>query len=164
VGGEPDAELLAASLADPFFDTPPPRSTGRERFGEAFLAPWFAAAEARGLTEADLLVTAAMLSASAVAHAVDAFVRPAMEPTDLYASGGGTNNPVLMAALEAALDPLAVHVVDELGMPSSAREAAAFAVLAHETLAGRTGNLPQVTGAARALVLGSVTGEPARAR
>ena len=164
MGGEPDRTLLVDALADPFFDTPPPRSTGRERFGSAFLDPWFAAAVERGLSEADLLVTAAMLSASAVAHAIETFVRPAMDVTSVYASGGGTQNPVLMAALEAALDPIELHVVDELGMPSAAREAAAFAVLAHETLFGRTGSLPQVTGAPRALVLGSVTGEPLRAR
>ncbi len=164
VGGEPDAALLAEALADPFFDTPPPRSTGRERFGEAFLDPWFAAASARGLKEADLLVTAAMLSASAVASAIDTFVRPRMEPTAVYASGGGTQNPVLMAALEAALDPIELHVVDELGLPSAAREAVAFAVLAYESLHGRPANLPRVTGASRPLVLGSVTGEPGRDR
>ncbi len=164
VGGEPDRALLAEALSDPFFDQPPPRSTGRERFGAAFLDPWFAIAAARGLSEAALLVTAAMLSASAVSHAIDTFVRPAITPTAVYASGGGTQNPVLMAALEAALDPLELHVVDELGLPSAAREAAAFAVLAHETLHGRPGNLPRVTGAPRALVLGSVTGEPVRVR
>jgi anhydro-N-acetylmuramic acid kinase len=164
VGGEPDRELLAKALADPFFDTPPPRSTGRERFGAAFLEPWFAAAAARGLSEADLLVTAAMLSASAVAHAIESFVRPHMEPTAVYASGGGTQNPVLMAALEAALDPIELHVTDELGLPSAAREAVAFAVLAYESLNGRPANLPRVTGAARPLVLGSLTGEPLRTR
>ena len=157
VGGEPDEELLSAALADPFFDLPPPRSTGRERFGQAFLESWFARTD---LSEADLLVTAAMLSASAVAQAIEDFVQPEIPLGAVYASGGGTKNPVLMAALEAALDPIELHVLEELGLSASAKEAVAFAVLAHETLHHRSGNLPGVTGASRPLVLGSVTGEP----
>jgi anhydro-N-acetylmuramic acid kinase len=160
VGGTPDPALLAEALADPFFDLEPPRSTGRERFGAAFVEPWFAAAKARGLSEADLLVTAAMVSASAVAQAIEDFVAPQFVLTSVYASGGGTQNPVLMAALEAALDPIELHVVDELGLPSGAKEAVAFAVLAHETVHHRAGNLPGVTGAAGSRILGSITGEP----
>jgi anhydro-N-acetylmuramic acid kinase len=160
LGGEPDEDLLTAALADPYFDQPPPRSTGRERFGAAFLEPWFRAAEERGLSEADLLVTAAVLSASALAQAVEDFVQPTIPLGAIYASGGGTQNPVLMAALEAALDPIELHVLEELGLSASAKEAVAFAVLAHETLHHRIGNLPSVTGASRPLVLGSVTGEP----
>ena len=160
VGGSPDRALLAQALSDPFFDLAPPRSTGRERFGAGFLEPWYAAAEARGLSEADLLVTASMLSASAVAQAIEDFVRPVIPLGAVYASGGGTRNPVLMAALQAALDPIELHDVDELGLAAEAKEAVAFAVLAHETLHNRAGNLTAVTGASRPLVLGSVTGEP----
>jgi anhydro-N-acetylmuramic acid kinase len=160
VGGEPDRELLAEALADPFFDQPPPRSTGREKVGAAFVDRWFAAAEARGLSEADLLVTAAMVSASAVAQAIEDFVAPKFALQAVYASGGGTNNPVLMAALEAALDPIELHVTDELGLPAEAKEAVAFAVLAYESLHGRSGNLTSVTGAARPVVLGSITLDP----
>ncbi len=160
VGGEPDEALLTGALADPWFDLAPPRSTGRERFGSAFLEPWFQVARERGLTEADLLVTAAMLSASAIAQAIEDFVLPVIPLGAVYASGGGIENPVLMAALEAALDPIELHVLEELGLSSSAKEAVAFAVLAYETLHHRVGNLPGVTGASRPLVLGSVTGEP----
>jgi anhydro-N-acetylmuramic acid kinase len=157
VGGRPDEELLAEALADPFFDQPPPRSTGRERFGDAYLERWFAAGKARSLSEADLLVTAAMLSGSAVANAIEEFVAPRFPLDAVYASGGGTRNPVLMASLAAALDPIALHTTDELGLPVDAKEAVAFAVLAFESLHGRPGNLPGVTGAARPLVLGSIT-------
>ena len=160
VGGEPDRELIAQALADPFFDQPPPRSTGREKFGDAFVASWFEAADARGLSEADLLVSAAMVSASAVAQAIDDFVAPNFALEAVYASGGGTKNPVLMAALEAALDPIELHVTDELGLPADAKEAVAFAVLAYESMRGRPGNLPSVTGAPRPIVLGSMTLDP----
>jgi anhydro-N-acetylmuramic acid kinase len=160
VGGEPDRELIAQALAHPFFDQAPPRSTGRELFGEAFVASWFEAAEARGLSEADLLVSAAMVSASAVAQAIEDFIAPRFALEAVYASGGGTNNPVLMAALEAALDPIELHVTDELGLPAEAKEAVAFAVLAYESMRGRPGNLPSVTGAPRPIVLGSMTLDP----
>ncbi len=157
VGGRPDETLLAEALADPFFDQPPPRSTGRERFGEAYLERWFQAAGERGLSEADLLVTAAMLSGSAVADALEEVVKPRFGLDAVYASGGGTRNPVLLASLAAALDPIALHTTDELGLTVAAKEAVAFAVLAYESLHGRPGNLPGVTGAARSVVLGSMT-------
>ncbi len=156
-GGAIDEALLAEALADPFFRQAPPRSTGRERFGAVFLDRWFAEAETRNLREADLLVTAAVLSAAAVAQSIDAFVTPAMELTHVYASGGGTLNPVLMAALAAALDPIELKTTDELGLDVAAKEAAAFAVLAYESLHGRPGSLPDVTGASVPVVLGSVT-------
>jgi anhydro-N-acetylmuramic acid kinase len=161
-GGEIDETLLREALADPFFLQPPPRSTGRERFGADFLAGWFADAEARGLSEADLLVTAAVLSATTVAQAIEQFVAPAMdEPGHVYASGGGTRNPVLMAALAAALDPIELKTTAELGLDVAAKEAAAFAVLAYESMHRRAGSLPAVTGAAHPVVLGSITLGPA---
>jgi anhydro-N-acetylmuramic acid kinase len=156
-GGAIDEALLAEALADPFFAQPPPRSTGRERFGAAFLARWFAAARERGLGEADLLVTAAVLAATAVARSIEQFVAPTMAPTHVYASGGGTKNPVLMAALAAALDPIELKTTDELGLAVEAKEAAAFAVLAYESMQRRPGSLPAVTGAAWPVVLGSIT-------
>ena len=161
-GGEIDEALLREALADPFFLQPPPRSTGRERFGAPFLEGWFAAAKERGLSEADLLVTAAILSATTVAQAIESFVAPAMdEPGHVYASGGGTKNPVLMAALAAALDPIELKTLDELGLDVAAKEAAAFAVLAYESIHRRPGSLPAVTGAAHPVVLGSITLGPA---
>jgi len=156
-GGSIDEALLTEALADPFFLQPPPRSTGRERFGEPFLEGWFRAARERGLSEADLLVTAAVLTATTVAQAIERFVAPSMDPQHVYASGGGTHNPVLMAALSAALDPIELKTTDELGLGVSAKEAAAFAVLAWESMHRRPGSLPAVTGAAHPVVLGSIT-------
>jgi anhydro-N-acetylmuramic acid kinase len=160
-GGTIDEALLVEALADPYFAQAPPRSTGRERFGDAFLDRWFAAAKERGLSEADLLVTAAVLCASTVAQAIDRFVPAESAPAHVYASGGGTKNPVLMAALEAALDPIELKTTEELGLDVSAKEAVAFALLAHESLHRRPGSLPSVTGAAYPVVLGSVTLGPA---
>ena len=156
-GGTIDEALLSEALADPFYLQPPPRSTGRERFGDAYLDAWFAAAQERNLSEADLLVTAAVLTASTVAQAIEQFVAPAMDLAHVYASGGGTRNPVLMAAIAAALDPIELKTTEELGLDVAAKEAAAFAVLAYESMHRRPGSLPSVTGVSHPVVLGSIT-------
>jgi anhydro-N-acetylmuramic acid kinase len=75
---------------------------------------------------------------------------------DLIVSGGGSQNPLVMAQLAALLPKMSVKVSDDYGVPSQAKEAVAFAVLAHETMERRTNNLPSATGARRAVILGKV--------
>jgi len=158
--GHADDGLVAAALADPFFALAPPRSTGRERFGRAFVERWVADGRARGLSDDDLVASACALTACSVAEAVQRFVAPRLALQAVYVAGGGAHNPALLAALGSRLAPLRVATSAALAVPPECREALAFAVLAHETLAGRPSNLPQVTGAARAAVLGQITGEP----
>jgi len=158
--GQVNEELLRLGLADSFFAQKPPRSTGRERFGRGFAERWIAEGRARGASDDDLVATAAALTAQTVADAVRSFVTAPMQA--VYVAGGGANNPALLEQLADRLAPMTVDTTAELGMPVECREACAFAVIAHETLAGRPSNLPQVTGAARPLVLGSVSAEPRR--
>ena len=158
--GRVDDGLLRQGLADPFFALEPPRSTGRERFGRAFVERWIADGRSRGLGDDDLVATAAALTAQSVADAVRRFVPSGVDA--LYAAGGGAKNPTLLEQLAERLKPVAVDTTAALRMPVDCREAAAFAVLAHETLAGRPSNLARVTGAARPVALGSITGEPRR--
>ena len=158
--GSVNDELLKLGLADPFFAMAPPRSTGRERFGRAFVERWIAEGRKRGANDDDLVATAAALTAESVADAVRRFVPTPVQA--LYAAGGGANNAALLEQLSERLEPITVDTTAELGMPVECREAAAFAVIAHETMAGRPSNMRQVTGAARALVLGSVSAEPRR--
>ena len=158
--GHVNEELLRLGLADAFFAQKPPRSTGRERFGRAFVERWIAEGKTRGANDDDLVATAAALTAQSVADAVRAFVKVPIHA--MYVAGGGANNPALLEQLAERLEPIAVDTTAELGMPVECREAAAFAVVAHETLAGRPSNLPQVTGAARAVVMGNVSAEPRR--
>jgi len=155
--GRASDALLAGLLADPFFSLPPPRSTGRERFGESFARALRERGRAAGLSDDDLLATAVELTAASVALAIEAFVRPRGAPDAVYASGGGVANAALMEALarrlgEARLQPLSV-----LGVRPEAKEALAFAFLAHQTLCGWPGNVPGATGAAHPVVLGHVT-------
>lgn len=158
--GRVDEQLLRLGLADPFFALEPPRSTGRERFGRGFVERWIAEGRKRALGDDDLVATAAALTAQSVADAVRRFVPSGVDA--LYAAGGGAKNPALLEQLSERLEPVAVDTTAALRMPVDCREAAAFAVLAHETLAGRPSNLARVTGAARPVALGSISGEPRR--
>jgi anhydro-N-acetylmuramic acid kinase len=158
--GQVNEKLLRLGLADPFFAMAPPRSTGRERFGRAFVERWIAEGRSRGASDDDLVATAAALTAQSVADSINRFVKAPMQA--LYVAGGGANNATLLEQLSERLEPMKVNTTADLGMPVECREAAAFAVIAHETMAGRPSNLQQVTGAARAVALGNVTSEPRR--
>jgi anhydro-N-acetylmuramic acid kinase len=147
--GTPDEALLA----DPYYDAPPPKSTGREDYGTAFLDRFVA----EGPPEtADLLATAAALTARSVAHAVQRQM-PA-RPARVIASGGGVRNPTLLRHLADALGPdIALETTAAYGLDPDAKEAVLFAVLAHEWANGVRTGLPAVTGAARPAFQGSLT-------
>ena len=148
--------LVAARLADAFFAAPPPRSTGRERFGRAYAEALRTEGLAAGLSEDDVMATAVALTAEAVADAVRRFLAPRGVDA-VYSSGGGVRNAALMRSLAERLAPIPVSTTDSLGVAASGKEALAFAFLAHQTLGGLPGNVPGATGAARTAVLGHVT-------
>lgn len=154
--GHPDALLLADLMAHPFLQQQPPKSTGREVFGAPFAAQLWDTATARGLAPADVVATVTLFTARSIA---DAYVRflPRV-PAEAIISGGGASNPTLLAMLQAELGPATrVRRIDELGIPTEAKEALAFAVLAYETWRGRPSNLPAATGARRPVILGDLT-------
>jgi anhydro-N-acetylmuramic acid kinase len=101
-----------------------------------------------------LIATATALTARTIALAVR---RHQDASTDLIVSGGGVHNPQLMAYLAAYLPEVVIYNSDELGVDPSAKEAIAFAALAHATWRRRSSNLPSATGARRATILGDVT-------
>jgi anhydro-N-acetylmuramic acid kinase len=160
--GRASEALLREKLADPFFSQPPPRSTGRERFGEAYAAELQRAARALEVSDDDLMATALELTALSIADALTRFVRPRGAVDRVVASGGGVHNPTLMRSLAAHLAPVPLERADALGVPADGKEALAFAYLAHQTLDGLPGNVPGATGAARAVVLGQITPGAAR--
>jgi anhydro-N-acetylmuramic acid kinase len=161
--GRVSAEMLAHCLEDAFFAQPPPRSTGRERFGRAYAVALRERGLAAGMSEDDVLATAVALTAAAVAQALERFLVPRGVDA-VYASGGGVHNLTLMRALAERLAPIPLHPLEALGVDASGMEALAFAFLAHQTLAGLPGNVPGATGAARAVVLGHVTPASSTAR
>jgi anhydro-N-acetylmuramic acid kinase len=150
--GSPDEAVLEELLADPFFAQPPPKSTGRERFGDQY-----AAALHDRVPGVDGVSTAVELTARSIAAAVQRFL-PA--GADVVASGGGCHHPGLMAALERGLATAAgarLLRFDDLFFPGDAKEAVAFALLGYLTLHGQPGNVPAATGASGPRVLGTVT-------
>jgi anhydro-N-acetylmuramic acid kinase len=146
--GKVQPDLLERLLDEPYYARPVPKSTGKELFHLDYLLSRLGDATP---TPEDLLATLVALTARTVADAVR------QTATEVVASGGGTRNPVLMAALRAELPEVAVRTSDELGVPSQDKEALAFAVLGWHTWFGLPGVLPGATGARQPTVLGSVT-------
>jgi anhydro-N-acetylmuramic acid kinase len=147
--GRIEEAALARWLAYPYFALPPPKSTGREEFDLDWL-------EARGPLPAspeDLLATLTELSARSVAMALRA---QAPDTRRVIACGGGVHNGFLMERLQAALGAVPLETTREHGIDPDFVEAALFAWLARERLAGRPGNLPSVTGARGPRVLGAI--------
>ncbi len=149
--GRVHEDALAAMLADSYFAQPPPKSTGRERFGDQFLAAHQSALA--NLTLEDGLATLAELTAATLADAVRA---SGFAPARAFVAGGGTRNGHLMRRIAARLSPARVETTDAMGIPAEAKEAIGFAVLGYETLRGRASNVPRATGAARAVPLGAI--------
>ncbi len=145
--GKPDPQLLSALLRDPFYRRKPPRTAGREQYGREFIARL----RATGLPLPDLIATATLLTASAIARAIGP------EPGDLIASGGGVHNEFLMAHLHALLPRMQLATTRDYGIDPDAKEAIAFALLAYETWNRRPSNVPGATGAKHAVVLGALS-------
>ena len=150
--GTADEGLLARLVAADYFQRPPPKTTGREAFGEEFVT----ALIEEGLRPGDLMATVNALTATAIAEAVERFVTPRMQVHDVIASGGGTRNPELMRRLGDLLPGIDLRMSDDFGLESDAKEAIAFAVLAYETFHRRPANLPSATGARHPCVLGKL--------
>ncbi len=155
--GRINESLLASLLCDPYFLKPPPKSTGREYFGEAFLEAYLEQARAEGVTDPyDQMATLTALTAAAIYQAYARYVRK-QHPWDvLIVSGGGVHNRMLMALLERYFAPIPVRTTADYGLDPDAKEACCFAVLAHELLNGVPTNLPRVTGARQATLLGKL--------
>lgn len=148
--GRVDPALLARLLAEPWFALAPPKSTGRDQFQLAWLQEHLGAG---GLAPEDVQATLCELSAVTVAQALQA-TQPGTGT--VLACGGGVHNPLLMERLAAHLPGAVVASTAQLGLDPDFIEAAGFAWLAREALAGRPGNLPSVTGARGPRVLGAI--------
>jgi anhydro-N-acetylmuramic acid kinase len=147
--------LLDEMLRLPFFAQKPPKSAGREQFGQQFIEQFFL--KRRGAPPADLIRTAAELTARTIAQAFVRFVPGKISIRRLIISGGGAHNILLVARLGELLPTLSIHESDKFGLNVDAKEAIAFAVLADRTMHGLPGNLPSATGARRAVVLGKIS-------
>jgi anhydro-N-acetylmuramic acid kinase len=143
-------DLLDAMLSDPYFALPPPKTAGREQFGE----PFTSGLVATGIPLPDLIATATELTAQSIA---DAILRTALNPREVIVSGGGVHNRWLMGRLRKKLKGLKVASSAEYGIDPDAKEAIAFAILAYESFGRSAANVPSATGARRPVLLGKST-------
>jgi len=148
--GRLSPKLLDELLADPYYRRKPPKSAGREQYGAEFVARL----KRSKLPLRSLIATATVLTAATIAHAVR---QTGTAPADLIVSGGGVHNPLIMGYLAAFLPGASVASSARFGIDPDAKEAIAFAILAHETWRRRRANLPSATGARRAVLLGDIT-------
>ena len=159
-------DVVEKVLKEGYFSAPPPKSCGREQFGEVFVSRLIAMCRKAGGREdrdEDVVATATALTAASVVDAYRRFVwkrvgqAAPVSPVEFVVAGGGANNGVLMEMLGDRLEPVKVRMMEELGVPAQAKEGLAFALLAWLSWHGLPGNVPTATGAQRAVVLGKVT-------
>ncbi len=160
-GGQVLAPVLREALRNSYFRLKPPRTTGREQFGEAYAANFLDKCFAQTQNAKDALATATTLTAESIARSYEQFAMRRMggRGVDFIVSGGGARNKTLMGMLAARLEPLGCELstIDKFRMPAEAKEATAFALLAWRTWHRLPGNIPAATGAKRAVILGQVT-------
>ena len=144
--------LVEKWLQQDFFHQPPPKSTGREQFGPAYLQACIADTATYDLTPADVLATLTELTVASIVHSYRVFL-PKL-PHQVILCGGGSHNRYLRDRLQALLSSIPVITTNELGLESDFKEAVAFAVLAYWHEHNIPGNLCQVTGAKQETVLG----------
>ena len=174
--------LIYRLMKDPYLKLPPPKSTGREHFGARYVKDLLSFARKHDIRPAELLYTVTYFTAESVVDALRRFVFPKHKISQLIVSGGGAHNPLLMSQLNALLQLTAPaktsslrqprvakstrhfpsHSIEVIpstrfGIPESAKEAYAFALLAHETFHHRPSNLPSATGATRPAILGKIS-------
>jgi anhydro-N-acetylmuramic acid kinase len=157
--GHADEGLVAAFFnADSYFKRIPPKSTGREVYGAGFAARFRAEGRRRGLSFEDLVASATALTAVTIVRSYRDFIFPKYSIGDVIVAGGGAHNEALLAMMRLELPPSCrLSTSEQFGIPDDAREAIAFAVIGHESLMGRPSNLPAVTGAVHAAILGNIT-------
>jgi anhydro-N-acetylmuramic acid kinase len=176
--GRSNAALIDELMRDPFLRLAPPKSTGREYYGQAYLQKLLILGRRHRAKPNDLIRAATIFTALSVIDALNRFVLPKAKIDQLIVSGGGAHNPLILAQLSAGLgsrthkgrvgarfsasQSIEVLPSSRLGIPEDAKEAFAFALLAYETFHQRPSNLPSATGARRPAILGKISYAPPR--
>jgi anhydro-N-acetylmuramic acid kinase len=156
--GQVVGSVLKWALAAPFFKKKPPKTAGREEFGREFAGEFLR--RCAGARKEDVIATATALTARSLAEALRKFVpKKNGRLEELIVSGGGANNPTLMRMIAEQVEGLGLKIrrSDEFGVPSEAKEAVAFALLAFQTWNRLPSNIPSATGAKRGAILGKIS-------
>jgi len=154
--------LLDELMRDPYLKLTPPKSTGREYYGNTYVKKLLTLGRRHRAKPNDLIRAATFFTALSVVDALNRFVLPKTQIQQLIVSGGGAHNPLILAQLSAALPDSDVLPSSSLGIPEDAKESFAFALLAYETFHRRPANLPSATGARSPAILGKISYAPPR--
>ena len=156
IHGQLEPQLLQRLMAHHYVYEEPPKTAGREQFGDTFARKVIAWGRRHRPRPNDMIRTATLFTPLSIAESLTRFVLPRTRVQELIVSGGGARNPLMMAQLAVLLPGLTVRTSNEFGIPIQAKEAFAFAILAHEAFRGRANSLPSATGAKRPAVLGKI--------
>ncbi len=153
--GQVHQPLLNLMMDDEYVRRQPPKTTGREYYGPAYVERIMTEAKAQHLTDEDLMATVTAFTAATIAYSVEHFFP--VKPDELIIGGGGSMNATLLKDIAAALPTCKVMTNEQLGYDSNAKEAVAFAVLANEAIFAGCNNMPSVTGATKGVVMGKIS-------
>jgi anhydro-N-acetylmuramic acid kinase len=158
-GGQVIDELLEWMQQEEYYTLPLPKSTGRERFGQQYVAQIMELMEANHWKAEDVIATATRLTAWSIADSYERHIAPRHQAQQLIIGGGGSYNITLLRDLQQLFAPYGVQVLtqEDIGGNSDAKEAVAFAVLAYHTMKRLPNNIPQVTGASQPVVMGKIS-------
>ncbi|MGO4182292.1 anhydro-N-acetylmuramic acid kinase [Paenibacillus sp. TAF43_2] len=152
-------ELLKWMQQDDYYRMPLPKSTGRERFGQPYVAQIIESMEANNWKAEDVIATATHLTAWSIVDSYERYIAPQHQAQQLLIGGGGSYNLTLVRDLQQLFAPYKVQVLtqEDIGGNSDAKEAIAFAVLAYYTMKRLPNNIPLVTGASQPVVMGKIS-------
>lgn len=158
--GRADESWLRDLMQHEYFFRPPPATCGREEFGQYYAKQFLSEGARRGLSTPDVLATATAFTAESIAHSYRMHAAPHMvsDNLEIILGGGGAKNTTLRRMIQQHVGGHRVLIHEDVGLNSDAKEAMAFAILAHETLNGVPSNVPSATGARHPAVLGKIAG------
>lgn len=154
--GKVHQRLLQELLNHPYFKQKPPKTTGREMFGQSYAENILQSFWAQ-VTPEDIVATLTYFTARTIADSYKQFILPCQAVDEVIIGGGGSHNQTLLNMLQQELPNILVQCQEDLGLSSDAKEAVAFAILANETISGLANNLPRVTGASHPVVMGKIS-------
>lgn len=161
--GQWNADLLNWLFRDTYYSRRPPKTAGREQYGHDYVGKLLAWGRRHRTPPNDLIRAATALTPLSIVHSLRRFVLPRVPVHDVFLSGGGARNPVMMELIRSGLKALGniqLRFSSDVGVPEDAKEAFAFAILAYETFHRRPANIPPVTGAKKAAILGKLVYPP----
>ena len=153
--GTVSQELLGWMLKDPYLQKEPPKTTGRELYGAAYVDQLLNEAEKLGLATESIVATVTRFTAECIGLSWERFCTE--KPELLIVGGGGAHNAALMEMIRQRLPAVRVVTNEDIGLNSDAKEAIAFAIMANECIFGGSNNVPGVTGARHPVIMGKIS-------